>query len=583
MKPSISSVPQLYRNAMRWTEIASVLSKYGLANWMSRFNIDFISERLKSPDGEKLNSLTHPNRVRLAMTELGSTFIKFGQMLSTRPDLIGTEMATELSRLQSHAPADEFEKVKATIEAEQNRSLEDLFHEFDPIPLASASIGQAHRATIKVSDHPAYAHLAGDNKDLIEVIVKVQHHGIARILEADLDILAGLAQLAERLEDFKNYQPATVVRDLRQTMRRELDFAREQRNLIQFRTLFEGDTRIRIPQPITSLCSEKMLTMEFMDGKSLKQFTQETAQETAPAPRGDAIARRGAELYLKMIFNHGFFHADPHPGNIMIMNEDTIGLVDFGMVGRVSEHLRESIESMLVAIVNQDVTLLTSLIKRVGKCPFDLNEARLSNDIADFVGQYSTQAMGQFDMSGALNDFTDIVQRYHILLPSEASLLIKVLVTLEGTGRLLNPNFSLMEIMKPFHRMMLMKRLSPMRQMRKMQRFYIGVEQLAEAIPSKLTSILEQIQSGRFDVHLEHRRLGPSVNRLVLGLLTSALFLGSSLMLSFNVPPVLLADGGWLGTKDLSLVGFLGLVVSLMLGFRLVWAIRKSGNLDEAE
>ena len=579
MKPSITSVPQLYRNAMRWTEIASVLSKYGLANWMSRFNIDFISERLKSPDGEKLNSLTHPNRVRLAMTELGSTFIKFGQLLGTRPDLIGTEMANELSRLQSAAPADDFEKVKETIEAEQRRVLEELFHEFDPTPIASASIGQAHRATIKACDHPAYAHLAGEHKELIDVVVKVQHHGIDRILEADLDILAGLAQLAERIDDFRNYQPANVVRDLRQTMRRELDFAREQRNLIQFRAMFEGDERIRIPQPITGLSSEKMLTMELMDGVPLKQF----ARDEANASRCDAIARQGAELYLKMIFNHGFFHADPHPGNIMIMPDDSIALVDFGMVGRVSEDLRESIESMLVAIVNQDVTLLTSLIKRVGKCPYDLNEARLSNDIADFVGQYSTQAMGQFDMSGALNDFIDIVQRYRILLPSEASLLIKVLVTLEGTGRLLNPNFSLMEIMKPFHRMMLMKRLSPMRQMRKMQRFYIGVEQLAEALPSKLTSILDQVQSGRFDVNLEHRRLGPSVNRLVVGLLTSALFLGSSLMLSFQVPPVLFSEGGWMGTKDLSLVGFLGLVASLMLGFRLVWAIRKSGNLDEAE
>ncbi len=578
MKTSITSVPQLYRNAMRWTEIASVLSKYGLANWMSRFNIDFISERLKSPDGEKLNSLTHPNRVRLAMTELGSTFIKFGQLLSTRPDLIGTEMANELSRLQSHAPADAFEKIKETIETEQGRPLEELFHEFDPTPIASASIGQAHRATIKVSAHPAYAHLANENRELIEVIVKVQHHGIDRVLEADLDILGGLAQLAERLDDFKNYQPSNIVRDLRQTMRRELDFAREQRNLIQFRKMFEGDARIRIPQPITALCSEKMLTMELMDGKPLKQFSH-----TADAPRCNAIARQGAEFYLKMIFNHGFFHADPHPGNIMIMADDSIGLVDFGMVGRVSENLRESIESMLVAIVNQDVTLLTSLIKRVGKCPYDLNESRLSNDIADFVGQYSTQAMGQFDMSGALDDFIDIVQRYHILLPSEASLLIKVLVTLEGTGRLLNPNFSLMEIMKPFHKIMIIKRFSPMRQMRKMQRFYIGIEQLAEALPIKLSSILEQIQSGRFDVHLEHRRLGPSVNRLVVGLLTSALFLGSSLMLSFKVPPVLFIEGGWMGTKDLSLVGFLGLIASLMLGFRLVWAIRKSGNLDEAE
>ncbi len=579
MKTSISSIPQLYRNAIRWTEIASVLSKYGLANWMDRFNVDFISERLKAADGAKLNTLPHACRVRLALTELGSTFIKFGQLLGTRPDLIGTEMAEELSKLQSHAPADSFDSVRRTIESEQGKTIEELYHSFDPEPFASASIGQAHRATIRVTDYQAYQSLASKQSKLIDVVVKIRHDGIDRVLEADLDILSGLAQLAERLDDFKNYQPTGVVRDLSQTMRRELDFEREHRNLLQFRDLLQGEAQVKIPQPISPLCSSKMLTMERIEGRSLKDF----GRDPTTGGRCDRVAQQGANLYLNMIFVHGFFHADPHPGNILIMGDDTIGLLDFGMVGRVSEHLRESIESMLVAIVNRDVTLLTSLVKRVGSCPKDLDESAMSNDLADFVGQYSAQAVGKFDISGALNDFVDIVQRYRISLPSEASLLIKVLITLEGTGRILNPNFSLMEIMQPFHRMMMIKRLSPMRQVRKMQRFYMGLEQLAEVLPQRLTTILEQVQTGRFDINVEHRRLGPAVNRLVMGMITSALFLGAALMLSFKVPPVLFPGSGWGGIQDLSVFGLLGGAISMMMGVRLVWAIRKSGNLDQVD
>ena len=580
MKTSLSSIPQFYRNARRWTEIASVMSKYGLAKWMDRFNIDFISDRLKSADGEKLNSLPQACRVRLAFTELGSTFIKFGQLLGTRPDLIGTEMAEELSKLQSDAPADPFESVRATVEAEQGKTIEELFHSFDPEPFASASIGQAHHATIRTDDYPAYDSLS-NKTGLIDVVVKIRHDGISRVLEADLDILSGLAQLAEKIEDFRNYQPISVVRDLSRTMRRELNFEREHRNLLQFRDMFDGDVRVRIPEPISPLCSSEMLTMECIDGRPLKEF----GRDAKMGNRSHQVAKQGANLYLKMIFTHGFFHADPHPGNFLIMKDDTIGLLDFGMVGRVSEHLRESIESMLVAIVNRDVTLLTSLVKRVGSSPKNLDESALSNDLADFVGQYSTQAVGMFDMSGALNDFVDIVQRYRISLPSEASLLIKVLVTLEGTGRILNPNFSLMEIMQPFHRMMVIKRLSPMRQMRKMQRLYIGMEQLAEVLPQRLTTILEQIQTGRFDINIEHRSLGPSVNRLVMGMITSATFLGSALMLSFKVPPILFPGAVNLGfgVQNLSLIGLVGVVVSMMMGVRLVWAIRKSGNLDQVE
>lgn len=581
----------------------SVLSKYGLADWLSRFNIDFITDLLRTSASESQSKLTHQARIRMALTELGPTFIKFGQLLSTRPDIIGQDLADELSKLQSDAPKDTFESIKQVIEGELGLPLEEAFVEFDPEPIASASIGQVHAAKIRVNaDHcplpvPASRKTnstegsqngQADSTDIeiehagwgtIDVVVKVRHKGIERIIDTDLDILAGLAQLASRLDDFKNYQPVSIVKEMSRTMRRELDFEREERNLIQFRSLFKKEPAVAIPEPFPELCTSRMLTMRRLFGTKLRQMRHNGPQGVDP----NTVARAGANLYLKMIFNHGFYHADPHPGNIVIMTDGTIGLLDFGMVGRISEQLREDIESMLVAIVNEDVPMLTTLIKRIGHCPLDLNEAALSNDVADFVGQYSTQIISQFDMSGALRDFVSLVRGYEITLPGEASLLIKVLVGLEGTGRLLDPQFSLMEIMKPFHRLLILKRLSPARQVRKMRRFYLEVEQLFDSLPKKLSNILEQVQSGRFDIHLDHRRLGPTANRLVMGLMTSALFLGSALMLSYKVPPLFFPGKGPLGIQDLSFLGLTGCIVSILMGLRLMWAIRKSGNLDQPE
>jgi ubiquinone biosynthesis protein len=561
----LASIPQLYRNLRRWTEIVAVLSKYGLADWLSRTNIEFIKDQIKNPDGEALARLTTNARIRLALTELGPTFIKLGQLLSTRADLVGIELADELSQLQTQTPHDDFQRIRAVMEEELGRSISEAFASFDETPLASASIGQVHSA--RLFDGRA-------------VVVKVRHVGIEEKIDTDLEILNGLAQLAQRLEEFKRYQPVTLVKDMGKMMRRELDFQSEFRNLLHFRKIFRKDKRVEIPEPIAHLSTSKMLTMTCLQGEKLRDLRKPLGDQDSGTY--EEFARLGASLYLKMIFDEGFYHADPHPGNILLLPNRRIGLLDFGMVGRVSERMREDIETMLVAIVNQDVSLLVSVIQRVGECPLELNEVALANDVTDFVSQYSTQTAASFDMSGALNDFLQIVRNYQITLPSEVSLLIKVLITLEGTGQLLAPQFSLMEIMKPLQRRLMIKRLSPARQMRRIRRFYMQMENLAERIPSKLGSIIEQVQMGRFDIHLDHRRLGPTVNRLVVGMMTSALFLGSSLMLSYQVPPL------WFVSNEpdalrMSLLGLTGCIVSFLMGFRLLWAIRKSGNLDQSE
>ena len=284
-----------------------------------------------------------------------------------------------------------------------------------------------------------------------------------------------------------------------------------------------------------------------------------------------------------MIFTHGFYHADPHPGNILLLPGNIIGLLDFGMVGRIDERLREDIEAMLMSIVNRDVLMLTSIIKRVGTTPAELDESALAVDVADFVGNYATQSLSHFNVGAALNEIIEIIRRHRIFLPAQVSLLIKTLVTLEGTGRMLHPDFSLMEIMRPFHRQMILRRLSPARQMRKLRRIYWEFENLLEVLPGRTLDILQQIQSGKFDVHLQHRGLEPSVNRLVLGMLASALFLGSSLLLSYEVRPVLFPDDGFLGIRNLSILGLAGSITALLIGLRLLRAIGKSGHLDRTD
>ncbi len=561
----LSSIPQLYRNLKRWTEILSVLSKYGLADWLSRINVEFVKDQLKDRQGQALARLTQENRIRLALSELGPTFIKLGQLLSTRPDVVGVALADELKQLQCDAPADPPEVIRRILQSELGQPVDEVFLSFEDVPLASASIGQVHLARLQSGER---------------AVVKVQHPGIERKVQEDLEILAGLAALAERLPEFAPYRPTATVAEVSRTLRRELDFGREERNIQQFAFQFRDDATVRFPIPFSELCTSRVLTMEYLDGVPLNDF----ARLQASGLDFDTLARRGAQLYLQMIFTHGFYHADPHPGNVLMLPGNVIGLLDFGMVGRLEERLREDIEEMLVAIVHQDVVLLTTLLRRVGNAPPDLDASVFGTDVADFVGSYANQSLDQFHLGNALRDMIEILRTHRIALPAQVGLLIKVLITLDGTTRLLSPSFSLMEMMRPFHRRMILRRISPRNRLRKLRRVFLALEQLAEVFPQRLLEILDQVQSGKFDVHLDHRGLEPSVNRLVLGMLVSALFLGSTLLLSREVPPLLFRDQPWwFGIHRISLLGLSGCGVSLLLGLRLLRAIGKSGHLDRRD
>ncbi|MCA9257968.1 MAG: AarF/ABC1/UbiB kinase family protein, partial [Planctomycetales bacterium] len=552
----ITAIPQIYRNVNRWGEILSILSKYGLAGWISRLGFRFGKGWLKNRNGQALAHMSRAERVRLAFEELGPTFIKLGQVLSTRPDLVGAELASELEELQTNVAADPGDVARSVVEEELGRPIEEVFSEFDDVPVASASIGQVHRARLKTGQR---------------VAVKVQHRDILHRVRVDLDILSGLAQLAERVPDLTYYRPAATVAEFQRTLRKELDFQRELRHLEEFRRALAENEHIRLPRPYGDLSTSRVLVMEWLDGTPL------SAEETSLLPKSELTdaARHGAEIYLEMIFTHGLYHADPHPGNLLLMNDARIGLLDFGMVGRIDDSLREQIEDLLAAIVEQDGQRLASTVVRVGSTPTGLDESALNVDLVDFTSHYANQPVDRFELAAALTEMLDLIRRHEIVLPAAITMLLKVLVMLEGTGRRLAPDFSLMEVLKPFRKKIVARRLSPSRQLRKARRMASEFEQLAETLPRRLRDLMQQVETGKFDVHLDHRGLEPSVNRLVLGMLTSALFLGSVLLVTHNVMPL-----NFWPLAGMSAPGLVGVSLSLALGIRLLRAINKSGHLD---
>ena len=390
---AVTDLPRLVRNAGRFHEVVAVALKYGIAPWLSNIQADWVQRHLRSNDGQKIGELSEPVRVRMALTELGTTFIKLGQILSTRADLVGPEMAAELSELQSSTPPDSPEQVIATIQAELGDHPDDLYRSFDTAALASASIGQVHGATLH---------------DGTDVVVKVQHAGIEKRIQNDLEILIELAKLAETYStEVAQYSPVATAMEFRKTLLDELDFTREQRNLTRFAENFADEPGVLFPPPHDEFCTARVLTMDALNGISVSKRAElvESGYDLSD------IARRGADMFLKMVFRDGFYHADPHPGNLMVLPDQVIGVLDCGMVGRVDEELREQIEDLLMAAIDKDADRLLDTVVQLGELPADFDRSRLRSDLVEFIDEYGSQSIDQFDLGGALNGMTAIIPR----------------------------------------------------------------------------------------------------------------------------------------------------------------------------
>ncbi len=547
----LESISKIERSAWRFQEIISVLTKYGLADWLGGLKYEWLQSRLVSVDGVRLSTLTQEARIRLVLTELGTTFVKLGQILSTRPDLLPESLVTELSQLQANTPPDSSEAIRKTIQSEFGQSPEQLFAEFDFTPIASASIGQVHRARLK-SGQP--------------VAVKIQHAEIEDRIQRDLHIMAGLAELLEKhVAEFHAYKPSALVRRFRRTLMQEMDFAVERRNIEAFANRFADDETVHFPAVYSEFSSRRVLTMELIDGIP----GTDHARLAASGCDLNEFARRAAKMYVKMIFHDGLYHADPHPGNYMVMPKGVVGVLDCGMIGRLDETLREDFEALILCFVDQDARELSNLVVRLGSAPSNLDFDALRAEISEFVSDYGNQPLSEFDLSGALMEMTSLIRRYHIALPTEAALLLRTLVILEGSARQLSPQFSLIRVIQSYYERAGASRFMPQRFLRKVRRSYRDWDRLFVSLPSDLADLLRRFRNGSLEIHHEHRRLETTINHLVVGILVAALFLGSANLLSNHLPPLVLG---------VSVLGMLGVLTSVFLGIRLLRVIHREND-----
>lgn len=546
------------RNLRRTSEILAVLVKHGFGDVVERLHVDpyvrwgrrVILRQRNLPEHRE----SRGRRVRRALEDLGPTFVKFGQVLSTRPDLIPADVIAELSTLQEHVRPFSSEKVSETLETEFGRPVGELFAEFDTQPLASGSLGQVHQAR-------------GHNGR--KLAVKIRRPNVVREVERDLSLMAELALLIQRhIPEADVFDPVGLVNHFTRTIRRELNFSREGRTIEEFARLFRHDATLCVPHVEWELTSEAVLTMDYIDGC---RVDDRPALEAIGIARAD-LAANGARIFMKMVFEIGMFHGDPHPGNIRVLPDGTIGLLDYGMVGVLDDEKRELLVDFFLAITQNNVNRAVELIQLIGQPFRPIDAPLLRADVRDFVENYYGTPLERLKVGRMLSDFVAVLLNHGIRCPSDLMLLIRALVTLEGVGRELDPAFNLAEHMAPFMQKVVSDRYNVRRIVDRVfdeSRTFAG---LAHDIPRYIGRSLEKISKDELKVQFEHTgldrlitELDRSSNRVVIGVVVSSLIISSSLALRAGV------ESFWFI--------FAFFVLSSFLGLWLIYGVFRSGRL----
>jgi ubiquinone biosynthesis protein len=523
-------------------EISSILISCGFGDVVRRLGLGHALESagkvLHWKYAAHTASLEPHQRARHALERLGPTFVKLGQIMATRVDLFPAEWIAEFELLQDCAPPAEYEKILAQLEEDLGQPPEEVFDFFDPEPIAAASIAQVHRARLK---------------DGSEVVVKVRRPDIKRTVEADLHLMERLAQIANRDNpETQRFRPKEVVHQFTLSLRRELDLAHECRNAARIAENLGDDEHIVVPKIYWQWTSERVNVQEYIDGipgRDLVAFHNAGLDAAL-------VAGRGARAVLKTVLVDGFFHADPHPGNIFFLPDNTIAMIDFGMVGHLAEERRFQVIELLHGMVERDSSSVCEVLLDWSH-NMNVPSERLIADICAFLDQYHGMPLGKVNLPDMLRDMMTMLRENQLALPSDLSMMFKVFLTLDGFCRQLNPDFDLVAEARPFVRQALILRYTPGEVAKRGWKGLAGAMDLLTGLPKDLRRLLRAARRGALRVHIDieeldrfGERLDRAVSRLTIGMITASFIIGTSIMLSVT------GDTEYLGMSLLAVLGF---------------------------
>ena len=559
----ITGIGRTYRNLNRFRQILTVLLKYGFGDFLELLKLDMYVEAglqmISKKQPARVERLTRPEGFRMALEELGPTYIKLGQILSTRPDLIPVAFLNELTKLQDKVPPYSFIAVRKIIESELKFPLEKVFAQFDKDPLASASIGQVHKALLK------------DDK---EVAVKVQRPGIKRVVEVDLEIMMHLARLMERhIEELAVHRPVKIVEEFARTLEGELDYGLEASNMERMALNFVDDPFPYIPRVYRDYCTMRVLTTEFIDGIKVSEL----ALLDAAGLDRKQITDRGADILLRQIFDHGFFQADPHPGNIFVLPENVICLIDFGMVGSVDRRTRERFVELIDAVVRKDPYRTSQAFLEIVDREEEPDLRLLERDIADLLSRHLYRPLQDIRVGKLLHQLLETAARHRLRIPPDLFLMMKALTTVEGVACMLDPGFDIFRKAEPFIRRILLGRFTPRRISGDMIQLASDLMKFAQQFPKDLLDLARLARQKKLYLKIENQGLNKMLathdqisNRISFSIIIAALIVGSALIVISEIPPLF---------YGISLIGIIGFLAAALMGIWLLVAILRKGRL----